>query len=247
MDDGKNQSIQQDEPEGKSDAPMTPSIGWTDEEFEVFLANELEKNPLRNEYPDLFASAPKIICKWRQRYRGNPSLWQRLFKKDRVIKEFVEAAPFIDAIQRLVVNSELGNEEKFTILDLACGRGYLSMFLSELLPPERVEKFILVDKQWPMSNMTPQSHHISWTHIYGSYKEVEDQTIPCYYETWPIKLNTSKVDLKSSKQIKNMEKWLCNNKGPIILVAVHLCGTLSLKAVELFNNNPATRFLCLKP
>lgn len=106
---------------------------------------------------------------------------------------------------------------------------------------------MLVDKQWPMHNMAPAPHHMSWTHIYGSHKEVEDQSIPCYYETWPIRLDTAKVNLKNSTQISNVEKRLINNKGPIILVAVHLCGTLSLKAVELFNNNPEVRFLCLKP
>ena len=106
---------------------------------------------------------------------------------------------------------------------------------------------ILVDKQWPMHNMEPQSQHISWTHIYGSMKECEDQSIPCYYETWPIHLNTSKVNLKKSKEIKSMERGMFTNKGPVILVAVHLCGTLSLKAVELFNTNPETRFFCLKP
>lgn len=44
-----------------------------------------------------------------------------------------------------------------------------------------------------------------------------------------------------------MEDRLFTNRGPIILVAVHLCGTLSLKAVELFNRNPETKFFCLKP
>ena len=219
---------------------------WTDYQFEVFLTQELNQHPLAKEYPDLFNIAPKLICKWRQRYRGNKSLWKRLFDKDKVTKEFIEAVPFIDAIQKLVINSELKNGEKYTIIDLACGRGYLSMILSELLPPDKVEKIVLVDKQWSMHSMTPTSQHISWTHIYGSFKACEDQTIPSYYETWPISLNTSCVNLKKSREIKSMEKRLFSN-GPVILVAVHLCGTLSLKAVELFNNNPKTKFLLLKP
>mmetsp|Transcript_10175 Transcript_10175/g.18348 ORF Transcript_10175/g.18348 Transcript_10175/m.18348 type:complete len:387 (+) Transcript_10175:85-1245(+) len=231
------------------------STCWTDDEFESFLRKELQKDPLSKEYPDLFAAAPKLICKWRQRYRGNPSLWKRLFQKDRVMKEFIEASPIIDSVQRLVISTELKKGEKFTIIDLACGRGYLSMLLSELLPPEKVDKFVLVDKQWPMHKTTPEPHHISWTHIYGPFlennensEEDNDQsTIPCYYETWPIRLNTSKVNLKSSKEIKNMERRLFTDKGPIILVAIHLCGTLSLKAVDLFNNNPEIRFFCLKP
>ena len=161
------------------------------------------------------------------------------------MKEFIEAAPFIDAIERLVLSTELKDGEKFRIIDLACGRGYLSMFLSELLPPERVERCILVDKQWPMHNLPPKQHHINWSHIYGSFK---DSSIPYnYYESWPVKLNTSKVNLKNSKEVTNMEERLFQNKGPIVLVAVHLCGTLSLRAVEIFNRNPETKFFCLKP
>ena len=249
---------------------------FTDDEFETFIANELEKSPLRHQYAAVFELAPKIITEWRRRYRGNPSLWKRIFDKDRVIKAFIEAVPVIDAVKRLVENTDLDDGKQFRILDLACGRGYLSMMLSHLLPKDKVKKIVLVDKQWPMHNVTPQPHHISWTHIYGSYKECEDQSIPCYFETWPIELHTSKSvsygtcccvfclslifnclpirtiynkDLKSSQQIRSLESFHINNKGPIILVAIHLCGTLSLKAVELFNNNPEiqVRSVSMKP
>ena len=36
-------------------------------------------------------------------------------------------------------------------------------------------------------------------------------------------------------------------KGPIIVLAVHLCGTLSLKAVDMFNNNRNVKLFALKP
>ena len=36
-------------------------------------------------------------------------------------------------------------------------------------------------------------------------------------------------------------------KGLIIMLAIHLCGTLSLKAVELFNDDANIKFFCLKP
>jgi len=157
-----------------NDGDVNNDVGWTDDEFEVFLKQELFNDPLANEYPDLFDIAPKLICKWRQRYRGNKPLWKRLFDKDKVTKEFIEAVPFIVAIQKLVISSELKDGEKYTIIDLACGRGYLSMLLSELLPPDKVEKIVLVDKQWAMHNMAPTSQHISWTHIYGSFKSCED-------------------------------------------------------------------------
>ena len=36
-------------------------------------------------------------------------------------------------------------------------------------------------------------------------------------------------------------------KGPIIILAVHLCGTLSIKAVSLFNENSNVKRFALKP
>lgn len=194
--DATNQSSPDPDACPDADAPSTSSndtkCTYTDEEFQQFISDELKQSPLYEEYPTVFEAAPKVMTEWRQRYRGNPALWKRLFQKDRVIKEFIEAAPIIDAVIRLVDNTNLENGKQFTIFDLACGRGYLSMMLSHLLPPSKVKKIVLVDKQWPMHNVTPQTHHISWTHIYGSYKKVEDQSIPCYFDTWPIRLHTSK-------------------------------------------------------
>ena len=173
--------------------------------------------------------------------------------------------PVIDAVVKLVEGSELENET-FTILDLCCGKGYLSMLLSELvraasaplfepaifsdsdqLPVEKISKIVLVDKMFAMTNMTPSAKHISWTHIYGSKMKCEDQAIPNYSESWPIKLETAKVDLKAGRELRSLEKRFLQGHGPVILVAIHLCGTLSLKAVELFNRNSDVKFFCLKP
>ena len=244
---------------------------------------------------------PRALTRWRKRYDGNPKLWKRLYDETRIVKELIEAVPVMDAVRRLVsddattTTTTKGGGDKFTIVDLACGKGYLSMTLSECLPPDRVEKFVLVDRGWAMHGMTPGPHHISWAHIYGSRPTSSDPYPPSddddndgdgddrcivrdvagdrrasggnddasddvsrcnsYYDTWPIPLNTAKVDLKKTKEIREMERRLFSYSdvvgeccgGPIILVAVHLCGTLSMKAVELFNNNPRVRFLCLKP
>jgi hypothetical protein len=262
-----------------------------------------------------------------------------MYDEKRVLKEFIEAVPIIDYVRRLVLTTDANttvkdDDEKYTIIDLACGRGYLSMILSECLPPNKVERFVLVDKGWPMHGTVPGPQHISWEHIYGIHPsspsssssssssssndngnseicvfieteegkeegnarsneddQCNNSNLPppshghCYYNTWPIPLNTAKVDLKKSKEIRMLERRLLsvdassssssssrqhnttiagNNEnglnaatnanegregkgGPIILVAIHLCGTLSLKAVELFNNNPRVQYFCLKP
>jgi hypothetical protein len=238
---------------------FSSSFGWTDEQFQNWLTDELQKDPLHSEYPDIFQAAPKCITKWRQRYRGDRVTWKRIFQKDRVIKEFIEAVPIIDAVRRLVVGGNDDDDDetkqttakKYTIIDLASGKGYLSMFLSELLPPSRVEKFVLMDKAWPQHDRPPQPHHISWTHIYGTTSKEEkdgeeEEKRKRYYDTWPIPLTTSKQDLKKGNQRRGLQERFLSD-GPVIMLAVHLCGTLSLKAVQFFNDNPNIRFFCLKP
>ena len=67
---------------------------------------------------------------------------------------------------------------------------------------------------------------------------------------WPIPIDTSKQNLKSSRQLQQIKKHYLSNESqhPVIILAIHLCGTLSLKAIELFNSNPkSVKFLALKP
>ncbi len=230
------------------------SFGLSDDEFEALMYRELHQHPLSEQYPDVFGLAPKCLVKWRQRYRGNRSLWKRLFHKERVLKEFIEAAPIIDAVRHFVDHAEVTSpEEKFTVVDLASGKGFLSMFLSEILPPSKIRRFVLMDKQWPMHGSTPKPHHMSWEHIYGevgqhdgaSHAEEKPQK---YIDTWPIPLTTSKQDLKHGNQRRNLEETFLRKDGPVILLAIHLCGILSLKAVNFFNDNPENiRFFALKP
>lgn len=150
------------------------SFGFSDEEFQDWISKEILKDPLSKQYPAIFEAAPRCIANWRKRYRGNLVLWKRLFSRDRVIKEFLEAVPVIDAVDRLVKDAKVVEEEvKFTIIDLASGKGYLSMLLSELLPPEKIERFVLVDKAWSMRDRTPKPHHINWDHIYGTNNLIE--------------------------------------------------------------------------
>jgi len=152
--------------------------------------SRLDPEPLRRSYPHVFDLAASAVVSWRSRYRGNPSVWRRIFHADRVIKELVEAAPVIDAALKIVGDDD-GSEcgPPFTIVDLASGRGYLSMFLSEMLPPGRVERLILVDKAWPRCGAPePLPHQMSWEHIYGNRTVLlEDGSFRgegTYFETW---------------------------------------------------------------
>ncbi|CAB9515615.1 expressed unknown protein [Seminavis robusta] len=91
------------------------SFGCNDEEFEDWIRNELCHNntdqALCRAYPTLFQDLPpRAIGQWRQRYRGNPTLWRRLFKKERVLKEFIEAVPILDWIAWPMQNQQQPKE-----------------------------------------------------------------------------------------------------------------------------------------
>ena len=97
-----------------------------------------------------------------------------------MVKELVEAAPVIDAVRSVVAQQQLAGGEKISIIDLCSGKGFLSMFLSEMLDPDKVERCFLVDKAWPPHDLEGEikPHHISDAHIYGERPESAD--VPRY-------------------------------------------------------------------
>jgi hypothetical protein len=216
------------------------SFGWSDEEFQSWILQELilEAPTLYQDYSNVFVKASHCITRWRQRFRGNIPLWKRIFKKERVLKEVIDSIPIIHAVDHWI-----SSQNNVTIVDLCSGKGYLSMMLSEYLPPDRVEKCILIDKAWPTCHTTPQPHHMNWEHIYGNCTETNET----YFTTWPIPLHTSKQDLKKTLTLRQLEKRFQNQPGPILVLAVHLCGTLSIQAVQLFHQIPNVQTLLLKP
>jgi Methyltransferase domain len=221
------------------------------EHFQDWFLQRLQQNhvAMHDKYPRVFESAAMAVANWRRRFHGDAAQWKRLFDEKKICKEFVEACPIIDAVQRLVTAAASCSDDDevrrrlvpFTIVDLACGKGYLSMLLSEMLPPSHVTRFVLMDKAWPCHGTTELSaHHMNWDHIHD----------PKYKDSWPIPLVPCKQDLKSARQRRSLQDYYFgddkNNKN-VILLAVHLCGTLSLKAVDFFNQNSNISFFCLKP
>ena len=173
-------------------APTTlPDInyGLSDAEFHAWLTDEVADCPGRNTYSSAYEDSLNAIVQWRRRYRGNPALWKRVFKKERVIKELIESAPIIESVRKVVAKNS--DDDKYTIVDLCSGKGYLSMFLSEILPKGKVERFILVDKAWAIASKETaelKPHHMNWDHVYGINPLSEES----YFCTWPIPLFTSK-------------------------------------------------------
>ena len=232
----------------KEDSTEDSTYGLSDDEFQRWFAERLASHPLMEDYPRIQLLASRAVTRWRQRFRGNIQLWRKLFKGERVVKEIIEAAPVIDATINIVENLPEGNGQKFTLIDLASGRGYISMILSEVLPPQKVEKIYLIDKAWPLSGTVDAlPHQISWEHLYGN--RPEEQGGGCYYDSWPIPMHTSKQDLKQRCTRRQLRRAIFDKcQGPVLILAVHLCGTLSLRAVEMFNDYPEkVKYLALKP
>ncbi|KAK3284057.1 hypothetical protein CYMTET_8274 [Cymbomonas tetramitiformis] len=205
--------------------------------FSEWLSGALSASPGYATYPEIYAEAHDCVLRWRRRYRGDKPTWQRLMKRERLVKELGEAAPVIARVRAVV--EALPEGKRATIVDLCSGKGYLSMFLSEMLPAEKVTRCLLVDRAWPRCGAECQQHHINWDHIYGPY-----------WEQWPIRLHTSKQNIKKGRTLREMHARLldpASEDGPVLLLAVHLCGTLSLRAIQLFAECPNVELLALKP
>lgn len=78
--------------------------------------------PIWQVYGDVFEDAATCVLTWRRRYRGNPKLWKRLMRSDKLVKELVECAPVIAAVRALVDGYDLAEGETFTIVDLCSGK-----------------------------------------------------------------------------------------------------------------------------
>ena len=186
--------------------------------------------------PELAERCIDVVEGWRERFPKH--LWLRLLgggsRAQRLVKELLEALPVIARVLDHIQDNRL--EQPITLLDLCSGFGYLSMFLAELLPPERFDKIVLLDKAWPMHSQeaSPTATQINPEHILR--------------DDWPIRLTTSKTDLKSPSARRSLDKHIISRApGPLILLGIHLCGQLSVRAIELFNSSPNVTMLALKP
>jgi hypothetical protein len=203
-----------------------------DDEWYEWAVSKMREKPSWKHYESIMLRCIEIAReRWRARF--NKDTWIRVMKKDRMIKELNEIAPVLDRVVR-ELNSPAYEGKKTTVIDLCSGFGYFGMFIAELVPADRLDRICLVDNAWPSYGKAPQSHHINHTHI------VDNE--------WPTPLHCCKVDLKKPYHIRNFSKQVMDRvPGPMIMTAVHLCGVLSVRAVEMFNNNPRISMIALKP
>eukprot|EP00277_Geminigera_cryophila_P008488 CAMPEP_0179408082 /NCGR_PEP_ID=MMETSP0799-20121207/1885_1 /TAXON_ID=46947 /ORGANISM="Geminigera cryophila, Strain CCMP2564" /LENGTH=396 /DNA_ID=CAMNT_0021179483 /DNA_START=58 /DNA_END=1245 /DNA_ORIENTATION=- len=204
-----------------------------------------EDGPLKNTkpyamYPELAESCIEIVEKWRVRFEKH--VWLRVLGggsrggvQQRLVKELLESLHVMARVVQHLDRDVRLEDSPVTVLDLCSGFGYLSMFLAELLPAARVDKIVLLDKAWPMHSQEKASTgQINPEHI--------------FHADWPIRMTTSKNNLKTPAGRRSVEKHIFENApGAVIVLGIHLCGQLSVRAVELFNTNPKCSMLALKP
>jgi Methyltransferase domain len=148
--------------------------------------------------------------------------------RKRVAKELNESEPFIDAIQDLTQNTS----HVYTVIDLCSGFGIFSMILSELVSNEHVNEMWLLDKNFPCRSSAVMSHHISIQHLVG--------------RPWPVPLRIRKVDLKKGREVRQLHKYVLQDKR-VIIVGIHLCKARSVHAIHLFQSSANSVALMLKP
>jgi len=209
--------------------PLEASSRWTPDRIRVAMASI----PAATAYPDLVRRAGDVLEKWYYRFPLN--VWSRFVKfadsgtgrhkqLPKVVKEFNESAPILARLMEWTDQAERAGDPHCDIVDLCSGFGFLAMFASELLPVERVQNIYLVDRVWPNRNVPgSKGGGITTAHIYD-------------HGEWPIPLLTLQVDVKKSREMRDLAKHIVRDPRPTIICGVHLCGTLSLRAIQLFND-----------
>lgn len=189
--------------------------------------------PAATAYPELTARAADVLELWHARF--SLKVWTRFAKvvdsgvgrtncTPRVLKEFNESAPVLSRLLQWVDEAQRNGDPPVGIVDLCSGFGFLAMFASELLPKEAVERIYLVDKVWPNRNIKgSKGGGISTEHIYD-------------FGAWRIPLVTLQVDITRSREVRDLALHVIRDPWPTLLCGIHLCGLLSLRAIQLFND-----------
>lgn len=256
--DRKSQKLlqkQQDEDDSNDEGE---ECGCYEADFEIWIAKKFQESHFYAEKKILYDRAVEIVLKWKERFEQDfPDVFKRIIRgrAHRMLKEFEECVPVIERTMHMVEDLPLESSQ-VTIVDLCSGFGYLSMFLSEMLPHERVARIVLIDKAFPHATSTiaapvteaeiqievesaapdtVDTKHINWSHLKGACASL-----------WPIPLVPIKQDIKSSSSLNFISRVYMQD-APVIVLAVHLCGILSLRAVDLFNRNSSVFMVALKP
>ena len=212
------------------------------EAFRAWFSEALLSSPPGEAHAALATEVVDVVCRWRQPVsRGgfSQSTWTRLSKHDRLLKEAQEALPALAFARRVLEeDSAQWAGGRATLVDLCSGVGYLGMLCSELLPPAALARVVLLDKAFQHKEQQAgvlKPHQINPTHLTD--------------RPWPVPLVAQRADITKASSRGFIDRILFehNTDGPVLLLGIHLCGNLSVQAVDLFNRQPRAAALLLKP
>jgi len=205
------------------------------------LAQEARRLPLAQRDPELLERSLAVLERWHRRFPTQ--VWGRMIKTGeggtrhmpKVLKELDEIAPILRQVERWLLALP-PEAPPAAVVDLCSGFGFLGMFLAELAPEpgRRLGEIILVDRGWPNPHIGSKGT-ISNDHIYD-------------HGEWRVPMQTIKSDIKEQGNVRSLVRRVvaCDDR-PCIICAVHLCGTLSLRAAQLFNSTARAQALALVP
>eukprot|EP00566_Odontella_aurita_P006712 CAMPEP_0113600290 /NCGR_PEP_ID=MMETSP0015_2-20120614/42628_1 /TAXON_ID=2838 /ORGANISM="Odontella" /LENGTH=586 /DNA_ID=CAMNT_0000508537 /DNA_START=301 /DNA_END=2061 /DNA_ORIENTATION=+ /assembly_acc=CAM_ASM_000160 len=222
----------------------------------------LSKLPIASHYPDLLKRCRPIVDAWHGEFSvSQPPVWWGRMRRN-LPKELNESAFILDQIISIV--DDYSGDQPITIVDMCSGVGFLSMFLSHLLPPSKVSRIVAVDVLFRSHNdagskddrgkcedtnnpelsenrngarekaKRPQTQHLPTSHLYSSIH--------------PIPIRPRRANIRKGRELRQISQYCIEQApGPVVILGIHLCKALSVHTVRLFVNTTKASRLYLKP
>ena len=230
-----------------------------DDVAQIFV--KLSNLPIATQHPALLSQCRPIIQLWHDTFSiSNPPLWNRMRRA--LPKELNESAFIIDEMMKFFDNNVVDSRPPYTIVDMCSGVGFLSMFLSHLLPAEKCSRIWAIDTLFELSDKAlagvvdavsagnkQDDNNIAKEEEKNSAANRIHLTSDHLTSTiHPIPIKPRKANIKKGRELKQIAKHCIDRApGPTIILGVHLCKSLSVHTVRLFNASPKACRLYLKP
>jgi hypothetical protein len=222
------------------------------------IFHKLSLLPSYAQYPSLIQRCRPIVTLWHDKFATEDAhLWKKM--KRNIPKELNECAFILDEMISVCKDISYGNDP-ITIIDMCSGIGYLSMFLSHLLPPEQVSRIISIDVLFPAHNASTSIQSIrdqeESLQENGSVEAAEIISSPKNHlsighlvsDIHPIPIKPRRANIKKGRELRQISKYCVScAPGPVIILGVHLCKSLSVHTTRLFTMNINASRLYLKP
>lgn len=229
----------------------------------ALICSKLSSLPIATQHPVLLAQCRPIIRLWHDTFSiANPPLWNRMRRA--LPKELNESAFIIDEMMTFFddTSNVVGSEPPYTIVDMCSGVGFLSMFLSHLLPADKCSRIWAIDTLFELSDEAldgvvvdavsignkQDDGKVDRDDVKGAANRIHLTSDHLTSTIHPIPIKPRKANIKKGRELKQIAMHCIDRApGPTIILGVHLCKSLSVHTVRLFNASPKARRLYLKP